>query len=153
MIDELSVGRDRQRQVHDTFVRQYFVGDPIALPPKTAWVDLTFVCSGALATQTQSQFDQDWQFSKTGQVTAASTVKSTPTPLGATIDARPVAQFLPSGPDQADDTLYSLLISSCFGAQRRITIVTPYFVPDATLLMALTLAARRGVAVDVVLPR
>ena len=131
---------------------EYFVGDPIALPPKTAWVDLTFVCSGALAVQMQSQFDQDWQFSKTGLVTAASTAKSTPTPLAATSDARVVAQFLPSGPDQADDTLYSLLISSCFGAQRRITIVTPYFVPDATLLMALTLAARRGVAVDVVLP-
>ena len=30
--------------------------------------------------------------------------------------------------------------------------MTPYFVPDATLLMALTLAARRGVHVDLVLP-
>jgi cardiolipin synthase len=30
--------------------------------------------------------------------------------------------------------------------------VSPYFVPDATLLMALTLAARRGIAVDLVLP-
>ena len=31
--------------------------------------------------------------------------------------------------------------------------MTPYFIPDATLLMALTLAARRGVTVDIVLPR
>ncbi len=31
--------------------------------------------------------------------------------------------------------------------------LTPYFVPDATLLMALTLAARRGIALDLVLPR
>ena len=38
-------------------------------------------------------------------------------------------------------------------AQRRILAVTPYFIPDATLLMALTLAARRGVQVDLVLPR
>jgi len=30
--------------------------------------------------------------------------------------------------------------------------VTPYFVPDPTLLMSLTLAARRGVAVDLLLP-
>ena len=37
-------------------------------------------------------------------------------------------------------------------ARERILAVTPYFVPDATLLMALTLAARRGVAVDLVLP-
>ena len=133
---------------------EYFVGDPKSHPPQTPWVDLTFVCSGALAAQAQSQFDQDWHFSKTGLLIAASTSKPTPksTPLGAAVEPRAVAQFLPSGPDQADDTLYALLISSCFGAQRRITIVTPYFVPDATLLMALTLAARRGVAVDVVLP-
>ena len=63
-----------------------------------------------------------------------------------------IAQCIPSGPDQADDTLYSLLISSCFSAQKRICIVTPYFVPDATLLMALTLAARRGGLVEVLLP-
>ena len=63
------------------------------------------------------------------------------------------AQLIPSGPDQSDDTVYSLLISSCFTARTRILAVTPYFVPDPTLLMALTLAARRGVAVDLVLPR
>jgi cardiolipin synthase len=125
---------------------EYFVGDPARHPPKTPWVDLTFVFSGALAAQVQAQFEQDWQFSKTGLPSAVRTQ------LLAQTDQDPVAQFLPSGPDQADDTLYSLLISSCFGAQRRITIVTPYFVPDATLLMALTLAARRGVVVDVVLP-
>ncbi len=38
-------------------------------------------------------------------------------------------------------------------ARRRILAATPYFIPDATLLIALTLAARRGVAVDLVLPR
>ena len=37
-------------------------------------------------------------------------------------------------------------------ATTRILLVTPYFVPDPTLLMALTLAARRGVAVDLLLP-
>ncbi len=37
-------------------------------------------------------------------------------------------------------------------ARRRILAVTPYFVPDANLVMALTLAARRGVLVDLVLP-
>ncbi len=49
--------------------------------------------------------------------------------------------------------MYSLLISGCFAAQRRIVLATPYFVPDPTLLMALTLAARRGVTVDLLLPR
>ncbi len=69
-------------------------------------------------------------------------------------DDRPprLAQFVPSGPDQADDTVQLMLVSGCFTARHRILAVTPYFVPDATLLQALALAARRGVAVDVVLP-
>ena len=60
---------------------------------------------------------------------------------------------MPSGPEQVDDTVQALLLSGCFMAQRRILAVTPYFIPDATLLMALTLAARRGVQVDLILPR
>jgi cardiolipin synthase len=62
------------------------------------------------------------------------------------------ARLVASGPDQADDTVYTLLVSGCFTAHTRILLVTPYFVPDSTLLMALTLAARRGVAVDLLLP-
>ncbi|MFL6692826.1 MAG: phospholipase D-like domain-containing protein, partial [Ramlibacter sp.] len=65
----------------------------------------------------------------------------------------PAAQLLPSGPDQTEDTLYQLIIDACFSARERIVAVTPYFVPDPALLMAFTLAARRGVAVDVVIPR
>jgi cardiolipin synthase len=74
-------------------------------------------------------------------------------PLPVAADGEPLAQFLPSGPDQADDTLHELLIDACFNAQARILAVTPYFVPDPVLLMAFALAARRGVTVDLVLPR
>jgi cardiolipin synthase len=65
----------------------------------------------------------------------------------------PLAQLVPSGPEQVDDTVHALLLSSCFVATRRLLVVTPYFIPDATLLMGLSLAARRGVQVDIVLPR
>ena len=56
-----------------------------------------------------------------------------------------LAQLVPSGPDQVDDTVQLLILSGCYIARRRILAVTPYFVPDANLLIALTLAARRGV--------
>ncbi len=62
------------------------------------------------------------------------------------------AQFLPSGPDQTEDTVHALLIDACFHVRERILAVTPYFVPDAGLETALRLAARRGVQVDLVLP-
>ena len=123
---------------------EYFVGDPTATPAKAAWDDLSFDFGGGLARQAQRQFEQDWAF--------ATGAAAPPSPVIAPEEA-PFAQLVPSGPDQTDDTYYSLLITSCFMAKTRILAVTPYFVPDDTLMMALTLAARRGVDVALVLPR
>ena len=64
----------------------------------------------------------------------------------------PSAQLIASGPDQVDDTVYSLLVTAAYRARQRIALATPYFVPDAALLTALCLAARRGVEVDLLLP-
>ena len=112
------------------------------------WIDLTVDFAGALAQQAQARFDADWAFA-TGR--EAPDAGAEP-PAGATVRGGAQAQLIPSGPDQADDTLHALLICSFFTARRRITAVTPYFVPDAQLMLALTLAARRGVDVDLVLP-
>jgi cardiolipin synthase len=45
------------------------------------------------------------------------------------------------------------LVSGFFISRKRILLVTPYFVPNPTLLMSLTLAARRGVRVDLLMPK
>ena len=62
------------------------------------------------------------------------------------------AQFLPSGPDQTEDTVHALLIDACFQARQRLLAVTPYFVPDISLETAMRLAARRGVQIDLCIP-
>jgi cardiolipin synthase len=64
----------------------------------------------------------------------------------------PTAQLIASGPDEQDDTVYALLVAAAYRAGKRIALVSPYVVLDDALLMALCLAARRGVAVDVLLP-
>jgi cardiolipin synthase len=61
-------------------------------------------------------------------------------------------QFLPSGPDQTEDTVHALLIDACFQASQRMLAVTPYFVPDASLEDAMRLAVRRGVKIDLCIP-
>jgi cardiolipin synthase A/B len=127
---------------------EYFEGDSSLRRQKTPWIDLSFELSGAIARQTQDQFNQDWAFATQERRMAT----SPPSPSGPAIES-PSVQLLPSGPDQTEDTVYTLLISSCFAAQTRILAVSPYFVPDATLQMALTLAARRGITVDLLLPR
>ena len=130
---------------------EYFEGDSQSLPKKSVWIDLTFDLSGELAQQAQERFNRDWAFATQG--TPPITAPTVPTTTQTTTTAIQTAQLVPSGPDQAEDTVYTLLVSGCFTAQTRILAVTPYFVPDQTLLMALTLAARRGVAVDLLLPR
>jgi cardiolipin synthase len=124
---------------------EYFVGDQNATLRKSAWTDLSYDLSGELVDTAQRQFDQDWAFA------CGAPLPELP-PRQFADPEQQGAQFIPSGPDQAEDTLYALLVSSCFTARDHILAVTPYYVPDATLQMALTLAALRGVRVDLILP-
>ncbi len=119
---------------------EYFVGDA----GKPAWRDLSFDLSGTLAQQASALFAHDWAFAGDEPRPAAFETSQPEVPSG--------AQLIASGPDQRDDTLYVLLISACYRAERRILMITPYFVPDDALLIALALAARRGVAVELLLP-
>lgn len=127
---------------------EYFVDRP----GQPAWIDLSFDLRGEAAAEAAAVFETDWRFAQDprqaalgpagGQVAHAITPAIQP----------PAAQMLPSGPDYVDDTVYTLLVTSFHRARNRIVAVTPYLVPDESLLSALALAARRGVVVDLVVP-
>jgi cardiolipin synthase len=117
---------------------------------RSPWLDLSFDLQGDVAAAAAAVFDADWRFALSpgrDGVGAAARGGWPRAPVTA-----PAAQLLPSGPDYADDTVHTLLLTSCYRARNRILAVTPYLVPDESLLSALALAARRGVAVDVVVP-
>jgi len=59
---------------------------------------------------------------------------------------------VPDGPDEDLDKLCWVLLGALSVAKRRIRIMTPYFLPDRSLINALNLAAMRGVEVDILLP-
>ncbi len=121
---------------------EYFDGKP-GTPP---WRDLSFDLGGSFVRQASALFEHDWAF--------ANGRKRHIEIEGPRPGAVPIAcaQMIASGPDQADDTVYSMLVTAAYRARRRVALVTPYFVPDAALLTALCLAARRGVQVDLLLP-
>jgi cardiolipin synthase len=123
------------------FAAEYFTGSR----GKPAWGDLTFELQGPAAGAAALQFESDWD--------AAGGAPGEPLPVlvGPHPDGR--TQFLPSGPDQLEDTVHAVLIDACFHAKERILAVTPYFVPDVSLEAALRLAARRGVQIDLCIPR
>jgi cardiolipin synthase len=147
---------------------EYFLGEG----GTPAWRDLTFDLEGAAANAAATQFEADW-------VAAGGAPASSGSPEAALVNVaaaqrpaaaaqRPAAaapptatsvpptaasaQFLPSGPDQTEDTVHALLIDACFQARERLLAVTPYFVPDVSLETAMRLAARRGVRIDLVIP-
>jgi cardiolipin synthase A/B len=128
---------------------EYFVGPGPHGRREHPWTDLSFDLRGPLVPQVRTQFDRDWAVAVGGRVPSLPAAADAPRPP----TGHPLAQLLPSGPDQARDTLYELLIDACFTARTRIVAMTPYFVPDQALMMAFTLAARRGVTVDLLLPR
>ena len=129
------------------FAAEYFEGDPDRRIE--AWHDLSFDVAGELAARAAEQFEFDWTYATRRDAVERRAPATYPRPAA---DAS-LAQLVPSGPEQADDTVQALLVSGCFRAEQRLLVVTPYFIPDANLLMALALAARRGVLVDIILPR
>ncbi|MGQ2996378.1 phospholipase D-like domain-containing protein [Variovorax sp.] len=122
---------------------EYFNGD--AAHPE-AWHDLSFDLRGSVAAAAARQFDHDWA-SVRSRKPRAITAEDVPEGPGAAM-----AQFLPSGPDQTEDTAHALLIDACFRAEHRLLAITPYFVPGDGLRDALRLAARRGVQVTIAIP-
>ena len=65
---------------------------------------------------------------------------------------RVFARGLRSGPDADLYRLESLLGAALNLAQKRVRIVTPYFLPDARLQFAIAQAGLRGVTVEIVIP-
>jgi cardiolipin synthase len=119
---------------------EYFLGDE----KQAGWLDLSFDLQGPVAGAAAHQFDLDW--------CAVHKVQSTRVPDMTPLREGTLAQFLPSGPDQVEDTAQSLLIDACYRARRRILAITPYFVPDDSLRDAIRLAAHRGVRVTIIMP-
>jgi cardiolipin synthase A/B len=126
---------------------EYFSGAEGVRP----WRDLTFDLRGAPAQAAAAQFEADWVAAGGKPESAQSGAVEAAAPRHGAERGR--AQFLPSGPDQTEDTVHALLIDACFQARERMLAVTPYFVPDNSLEAAMRLAARRGVQIDLCIPR
>ena len=63
-----------------------------------------------------------------------------------------LAQLIPSAPQLTAHVIYNTLVTVIHRANKRIRITTPYFVPDESLSGALTIAAKRGVEVTIIVP-
>jgi cardiolipin synthase len=109
------------------------------------WVDIMLRLEGPLVTQMQLLFATDWM-QVTDEPLDAFAVPAQPLPGGF------VAQVVGEGPTVRRRSTPQLVSTLIANARRSVTISTPYFVPDATVLEALCAAALRGVQVRMVFP-
>jgi len=109
-------------------------------------VDLHFRVEGPVVAQFVDAFAEDWVFT-TGELLDGPDWYPPLDAAGETF-ARGVAD----GPDEDFEKTRWAIMGVLTRAQSRVRIVTPYFLPDQTLVTSLDLAALRGVQVDIVLP-
>lgn len=106
--------------------------------------DLHLRLRGPVVGQVEAVFAEDWHFA-TGQ--------ALPEPVPAGVGAGSAfCRVITDGPNEDLDRLALVLLAAVSAAQRRVTIMTPYFLPSRELLGALQAAALRGVQVRILLP-
>jgi cardiolipin synthase len=114
--------------------------------PRSPVRDLHFQTEGPIASQLQETFAADWAFT-TRETLDGDLWFPELQDRGAV-----VARVINDGPDADFETVRWTLLAALAEAQHSVQILTPYFLPDPALVTAMTLAALRGVRVDIILP-
>jgi cardiolipin synthase len=122
------------------------VGHCLERRPAAPVQDLQFRVAGPVVGHLQEAFAEDWRFA-TGESLGGELWFPPLAPCGP-VFARGIAD----GPDEDFETLRWTLLGALALARQSVRVLTPYFLPDASLVSALNLAALRGVAVDILLP-
>jgi cardiolipin synthase len=112
--------------------------------------DTHFDLTGPVVAQLSDAFARDWTFTTGEELDPALWRIDIDGAGPQTGEAH--ARVVTSGPDSDIEKIEFMLLQAIACAQRRIRILTPYFLPEDRLITALSLAASRGIQVDVVIP-
>ncbi|MDR7124730.1 cardiolipin synthase [Pseudotabrizicola sp. 4114] len=110
------------------------------------WRDTHLALQGPVVSQLQTGFVRDWHW-YTGDV-IEDQLDWSPRPVAPGVPA--VTVFM--GPTDDHDTGALFFVAAITGAQRRVWIASPYFVPDTDTLSALKCAALKGCDVRILVP-
>lgn len=132
------------------YIGGFNVGDEyLGLNPRFGyWRDTHLRITGSAVLEIQTRFILDWnQASHRHNIQYSSNYFPTPPPSGNTS-----IQIVSSGPDSEWEQIKNSYIKMIADAKESVWIQTPYFIPDASLLDALRIAALSGVDVRLMIP-
>ncbi|MDM4762413.1 cardiolipin synthase [Galbitalea sp. SE-J8] len=107
------------------------------------WKDLMVRFEGPIAAGINALFITDW-YSETDELLAPDDEQVVTAPAAATLDC----QVVPSGPGFEGENNLRLFNALVYAAKERVILVSPYFVPDDSMLYAITTAAQSGLEVQ-----
>ena len=107
------------------------------------WQETMARFRGPVVSELNLLFATDWYYESEQMLPEETVVRSSPDTSG-TYEC----QLVPSGPGYVSENNLLLFNQLFYSATRRIVAVSPYFVPDESMLSALVTAARRGVEVE-----
>lgn len=118
-----------------------------AIKPRFApWIDILVRIEGPVVRQMQAAFLADWM-SYTGH-----DLSHMLDGAGARVHPGAIAQVVATGPDRRQASMSDTITTLIHSARDRLTITTPYYVPEQALDAAIRTVARRGVRVTLILP-
>ncbi|HRQ01027.1 MAG TPA: cardiolipin synthase, partial [Terrimesophilobacter sp.] len=108
------------------------------------WKDLMVRFRGPVVAGINALFLSDWYAESNEQLLLDAVQPVTEVSVAHPVDA----QVVPSGPAFEGENNLRLFNSLLYAAQERIIICSPYFVPDESMLYAITTAAQKGLDVQ-----
>jgi cardiolipin synthase len=112
----------------------------------SAWRDTDLQLEGPVVGELQQLFMQTWDKQRGQPLAAKNYYPALPA------QGKDIVRAIGSTPDDPYSLIYLTLISAIGNAEKQVSLTNAYFVPDPQLLKALTEAAGRGVAVQLILP-
>ncbi|HYX38637.1 MAG TPA: phospholipase D-like domain-containing protein [Oligoflexus sp.] len=122
------------------------VNHVLSAPSPLPTADVHFRLEGPIVGQLQEVFAEDWLFSTGESLQGERWFR----PLLTCGDV--ICRGIADGPDETSHALAWALQAAISSAKKRVRIVTPYFIPDMALAMALGVASTRGIEVDIIIP-
>lgn len=107
------------------------------------WHELMMRIHGPAVRELDAVFVTDW-FSETDVLLELDTSPVVLDPAPHRVDA----QVVPSGPSFENDNNLKLFVAMIHQATERVSITSPYFVPEDSVLLAIITAAGRGLSVE-----
>lgn len=112
------------------------------------WRDTHLKVQGSAVLQMQAQFMMDWNLAASGKIP----LNEKYFPIMSNDIGNIGMQLVASGPDTEYQQIKNSYIKMIYAAKETISMQTPYFIPDGSLMTALKIASLSGVDVRIMLP-